>query len=124
MTREVATPAVQTTLQDTYRATVQVRGSVTASAVAPLAEAIEAHVRAGRRFLRVNLAGVRELDPGALDLLERTHDLLLARRGTLILTGAHTAVMNVLRRAGLDRVLFVLAPSADDRAATRVAVAP
>lgn len=116
LTRTTEAAAVQTTLQDAHRATVQVRGHVTAAALEPLAEAIEAHLREGRRFLRINLSGVRELDRGGVDLLERTHHLLLSRRGTLVLTGAHSAVMNVLRRAGLDRVLFVLAPSADERA--------
>lgn len=116
MTRAVETTAVETTLQDAHRATMQVRGHVTASALAPLAEAIDAHLHAGRRFLRINLSGVRELDRDALGLFQRTHELLLSRRGTLILTGAHSAVMSVLRRAGLDRVLFVLAPSADERA--------
>lgn len=116
MTTMVA--AVETTLQDAHRATLHVQGPMTtSSALAPLAEAIDAHLRSGRRFLRVNLAGVGELDAGALDLLERTHDLLLSRRGTLIITGAHRAVTSVLERAGLDRVLFVLAPTADERTA-------
>ncbi len=99
---------------DATRASIRVRGDLSGRAVARLAECLDLHLDAGRRFVRVSLAATESVDPVGLEVLARVHQVLLARRGTLILTGVGAAVQRRLADAGLDRELFVVGRFADD----------
>jgi anti-anti-sigma factor len=106
--------SVETTELSQLRARVRVAGDLDASTGAPLWAVLQSHLAAGRRFLRVDLSGVAFLDAAALSGLTKAHHDALARRGTLVLTGVTMRLARVLRLTGLDRVLFVGGPRADD----------
>jgi anti-anti-sigma factor len=106
--------SVQTVRFDDTKALVKVNGELDLSTAAPLWAVLDSHLAAGRRFLRLDLSGVTFLDATALTGITRAHKELLARRGTLVVTGVRSLVGRVLRMTGLDEVLFVGGPRADD----------
>ena len=106
---------VRTTLADRSRAIVQIAHELDAEGVAALERLLDEHYAAGRRFLRIGVAGVRELSSSLVALLERTHYRMLARRGTSIVTGAGPEIMRRLTDLGLDDVLLVVETRADER---------
>lgn len=106
---------VRTALSDRTRATVRIAHDLDPAGVAALESLLEEHCAAGRRFLRISVAGVRRLSTPLIALLERTHYRMLARRGTSIVTGAGPEVMRELRELGLDEVLLVVEACADER---------
>jgi len=106
--------AVDTVRFDRLHALVKVRGEVDLATAPPLWAVLEGHVAAGRRFLRLDLSGVTFLDATALSGITRAHQDLLRRKGTLVITGVRALVARVLRITGLDEVLFVSGPRADD----------
>jgi anti-anti-sigma factor len=106
--------AVETVRFDRVRALVKVTGDLDFGTAAPLWAVLHGHVAAGRRFLRLDLSGVTFLDATALTGITRAHQDLLNRRGTLVITGVRQLVARVLRMTGLDEVLFVGGPRADD----------
>jgi len=110
--------SVETVRLDQTRAYVKVSGEVDLATAAPLWAVLDGHLGAGRRFLRLDLAGVSFLDGSALTGLTRVHQDALARRGTLVLTGVSARVARVLRLAGLDRLLFIGSSVPDDDAST------
>lgn len=106
---------VRTTRCDATRANVRVSGYVDEDGTAVLDGVIESHLRAGRRFLRLHLGGVRTLDSRAIELIASAHDRLLAIRGTMILTGVGAALEAELRRATPASPLFLIAPTAAEQ---------
>jgi anti-anti-sigma regulatory factor len=107
---------VQTTRSDELRANLKVSGLLDSGAAAVLGQVIDGHIRAGRRFLRVNVGGVRSLGDSAIDVIARAHERLLARRGTMILTGVSAGMEAVLRAATPASPLLLVSPTAADRA--------
>lgn len=105
---------IRTVSCDGLRAMVRLVGSIAEDAAGVLAQVLDDHQRAGRRFLRLDLHDVRTICPAALAVVHRAHDALLARRGTLILTGVDSRVAAMLYRGDPDGRLFVLPPTADD----------
>jgi anti-anti-sigma regulatory factor len=103
---------VHTVRCDALRANVAVSGDLGAGGAAVLAHVIDGHVRSGRRFLRLDIGGVRTLGAAALEVLVAAHDQLLARRGTLILTGVSRPMEARLRTATPASPLLLLAPTA------------
>lgn len=95
-------------------ALIKVNGELDLSTAAPLWAVLQSHLAAGRRFLRLDLSGVTFLDATVLTGITRAHQELLARRGTLVITGVRALVSRVLGMTGLDEVLFVSGPRADD----------
>jgi anti-sigma B factor antagonist len=106
--------SVETARCDRLRALVKVSGELDLGTAAPLWAVLQSHVDSGRRFLRLDMSGVTFLDATALTGITRVHQELLRRRGTLVITGVRTLVARVLRMTGLDEVLFVSGPRADD----------
>jgi anti-anti-sigma factor len=106
--------SVKTVRFDDTNALVKVIGELDLSTAAPLWAVLDSHLAAGRRFLRLDLSGVTFLDATALTGITRAHKELLARRGTLVVTGVRSLVGRVLRMTGLDEVLFVGGSRADD----------
>ncbi|WP_338181360.1 STAS domain-containing protein [Jatrophihabitans sp.] len=97
---------------DSTRAEVRVVGELDGSAAVLLHEVIDGHVRAGRRYLRVDLGGVQRVGPSGAATLAGAHDRLLARRGTVILTGVNAALRKQFREHGLADRLLIVAPTA------------
>ena len=101
------TRASLTTLrQDRTRALVRAVGEWDLANADALAELLQEHEKAGRRFVRLDVSAVSFLDCTCLDVLVTTHRRLLAARGTLVLTGVTPRLTRLLRLARLDRVLL------------------
>lgn len=105
---------VRTSRSDATRANITLTGDLDEDAAAVLAEVIDGHVRAGRRFLRMHVGGLRSLSHASVDVIARAHDRLLGVRGTLILTGVVGPVEAVLRSAAPGSPLFLLPPTASE----------
>jgi anti-anti-sigma factor len=105
---------VETARCDRLRALIKVAGELDLGTAAPLWAVLRGHVDTGRRFLRLDMSEVTFLDATALTGITAVHRDLLRRRGTLVITGVHSLVARVLRVTGLDEVLFVSGPRADD----------
>ncbi|GAB2459706.1 STAS domain-containing protein [Jatrophihabitans fulvus] len=112
--RRRAGMSVDTVRFDDLRALVRVVGDLDMATVAPLAAVLRSHLDAGRRFLRLDVSGVRFVDATALAGIVAAHEQALAARGTLVITGVRSLVGRVLRMSGLDRVLLIGGPRADD----------
>jgi anti-anti-sigma factor len=106
--------SVETVSCDRLRALIKVTGELDIGTAAPLWAVVDGHIASGRRFVRLDMSDVTFLDATALTGITRAHHDLLGRRGTLVITGARALVMRVLRMTGLDSVLFVGGPRADD----------
>ena len=106
---------VRTSSCDAIRANLTVSGDLDDDGAAVLSEVIEGHIRAGRRFLRLHLGGVRSLGDAAMVVIARAHEQLLAGRGTLILTGVSGRIEAALRIAAPASPLLLLPalPGAD-----------
>jgi anti-anti-sigma factor len=103
---------VRTSRWDATRANLQVSGHLDAGGAAVLATVLDGHLRAGRRFLRLHIGGVRSLAEEAIAVIADAHDQLLARRGTMILTSVSPSMEDVLRAATLTSPLFMIRPTA------------
>ena len=101
----VAGPAPHTT-------TFVLDGDLDLACADRLRSELDTQLRSGRRHIRVDAARVRFLDGTVLGVLFEAHSRLLARGGTLVLTGTPARVQRLLGLTGLDRVLFRADPSA------------
>src|SRR5689334_20450505 len=72
---------VRTIAADATRASVRVTGELTAGSAVLLAEVIDGHLRAGRRYVRFNVSGVQTIDRAVVAELHRAHRAFLQRRG-------------------------------------------
>ncbi len=106
--------SVETVGLDQDRAQVKVTGDLDMATSAPLWAVLTGHLAAGRKYLRLDLSEVSFLDASALSGIARAHRDALTLRGTLVLTGVHPRIARVLQLTGLDDVLFVSGPRADD----------
>lgn len=95
---------------DASRASVHVAGNLDLATVDDLMTVLDEHIRAGRRYLRVDLGSCTFLDSTALARLVRLHLRLLETRGTLVLTGVRHRPARLLAITRLDSVLFVGGP--------------
>ncbi|MBE7189896.1 STAS domain-containing protein [Jatrophihabitans endophyticus] len=105
---------VETVRADSTGALVRVEGELDMATAAPLWAVLQGHLAVGRRFLRLDVRGLRFLDATALTGITAVHRDALSARGTLILTGVQSVVGRVLSLTGLDDVLFIGGPRADD----------
>jgi anti-sigma B factor antagonist len=103
--------SVETVHADRHRALVRVAGELDLATAAPLWAVLRGHLDAGRRFVRLDVAGVTFLDATALGGITVAHHEALARRGTLVITGVHSAVARLLQLTGLHDVLFIAGPA-------------
>jgi anti-anti-sigma regulatory factor len=104
---------VRTSTCDATRANLNVSGDLDADGAAVLEQVIEGHVRAGRRFLRLEMGGVRTVGDAATVVIARAHEQLLASRGTLILTGVERRIETRLRAAAASPLLLLPATPAE-----------
>jgi anti-anti-sigma regulatory factor len=103
---------VRTARCDATRANLIISGDLDRDGAAVLEQVIDGHVRAGRRFLRVHVTGVRSLGDAAIVVIARAHEQLLAARGTLVLTGVGERLEATLRAAAPGSPLLLLPVSA------------
>lgn len=112
--RAVADLTVDTIRFDQHRAHVKASGEIDLSTGALLWAVLDTHIAMGRRFLRLDLSDVTFMDATAISGVARIHHEALDRRGTLVLTGVRARLTKLLRFTGLDDVLFIGGPRADD----------
>ncbi|HEY7047713.1 MAG TPA: STAS domain-containing protein [Jatrophihabitantaceae bacterium] len=101
-----ARASLTTLRQDRSRALVRAVGEWDLANAEALAEMLEEHEKAGRRFVRLDVSAVSFLDCTCLDVLVTAHRRLLAARGTLVLTGVTPRLTRLLSLARLDRVML------------------
>lgn len=95
----VAGPAPHTT-------TLVLDGEFDLAGAGRLSAVLDDQVRDRRKHIRVDTARVRFIDATALEVLLEAHTQLLARGGTLVLTGVPPRMQRLLDITGLDAVLF------------------
>jgi anti-sigma B factor antagonist len=105
-TRTNASASLTTLRQDRTRALVRAVGEWDLANAHALAELLEEHEKAGRRFVRLDVSAVSFFDCTCLEVLVAAHRRLLAARGTLVLTGVTPRLTRLLGLARLDRVLL------------------
>ena len=76
-----------------------------------LADRLDAQLKSGRRFVRLDLSAVTFLDCACLGVLVSVHRRLITMRGRLILTGVTPRVLRLLRLASLDDMLLATSVS-------------
>ena len=112
----LASPALRPTFEvtvvraDATRAVLQAYGVLDVAAAERLSAVVLGQLAAGRRFVRLDVSGLRMPDRAALMTLVRAHKTFLDARGTLILTGVGPQLAHLLRRTDLDRTLLVADP--------------
>jgi anti-sigma B factor antagonist len=108
----VAGPAPHTT-------TLVLDGDLDLACADRLRSELDKQLLSGRKHIRVDAARVQFLDGTVLGVLFEAHSRLLARGGTLVLTGTPARVQRLLGLTGLDRVLFRTDPSTRRRRVPR-----
>jgi anti-anti-sigma regulatory factor len=104
--------ALRTVRCDPTRAEILASGHLTSDSADVLAQVLDGHIRAGRRYLRLHVGRVRSVGETALDVIAAVHDRLLAERGTLVLTGVGDQIEKLLRTASPASPLLILRPTA------------
>lgn len=97
---------VTTTRRDHTSAHIEVHGEPGPAAAEILQAVLDGHIRAGRRYLRVDTGGATTADQATLQVLSDVHHRLLAVRGTLIITAVSRTLARAL--ATVDSSLLVL----------------
>ncbi len=92
---------VATLTADTLRASVRVAGDLAINSVTLLVSILRTHVGAGRRYLRVDLAGARLLDIAVVDSLAEFNDTVAELGGMLIFENASPRILDALRDTSL-----------------------
>jgi anti-anti-sigma regulatory factor len=103
---------VSTVHCDATRAALRVSGHLEVGTAPILSTVADGHVRAGRRYLRVDVADLTSVDDAALEVISEIHRQLLACRGTLIFTGVTCELEKAFAQASAN--LFLLAATAAD----------
>jgi anti-sigma B factor antagonist len=98
--------SLTTLRQDRTTALVRAVGEWDLANAHLLAEQLEEHETAGRRFVRLDVSAVSFLDCTCLEVLVAAHRRLLAARGTLVLTGVTPRLTRLIGLARLDEVLL------------------
>jgi len=102
---------ITTTRRDNARAHLRLRGVVGPGGAEVLRAVLEGHIRAGRRYLRVDV-GTATLGQAAVEVLCHLHRRLLAKRGTMIITAVSPTMARILTAA--DATVLTLAVTAAD----------
>lgn len=97
---------------DATRASLGATGALNAAIAGVLAVAVDEHMVAHRRYVRLDLSGVTSVDDAAVAVLAGIHDRVLAERGTLIFTRVDPWLEIVLAEA--DHAFLMIAPTAAD----------
>lgn len=94
---------------DATRAVLSAAGALTSSTADVLIAALTHHLQAGRRYVRLDLSTLHTCDRDGVNALVRAHDAFFNAPGALILLGSRATLRHLLRRNGLDTVLFLAA---------------
>jgi hypothetical protein len=92
---------VATVAADTLRASLRVAGALTRPACSVLVCVLNAHLRAGRHYLRVDVSGASIADPSVVDSLTEVHRHVADCGGMLVLENAGPRVVDAIRSSTL-----------------------
>lgn len=104
--------SVTTTRCDAARADLRVCGRLDTRGAVVLRAVLDGHLRAGRRYLRVDIGRAASLDDAVLGVLCDVHRWLLAARGTLVITAVTASLAPILEAA--DPTFLTLSTTAID----------
>lgn len=90
------------------RAGLRLVGDLDIASATPLRECLERQIALGRRYLRLDLAGLTFVDATGLAELVRAHHELLGRRGTLVITAMSRRCRQLVELVALDHVLLIV----------------
>ena len=91
---------------DPLRATVRAAGALDLAARDSIVEVLGRQRDSGRAIVRLDLTDVTFMDCSFLRALVEEHQRFLAARGQLVLTGVGPRTDRLLKRTGLDQILF------------------
>lgn len=92
---------ISTVLADGQQARIRTTGALTPAASALLISVLRAHLRAGRRDLRVDIGKSAVVDPAVLPALTDLHHRVAACGGALVLENAESRVVDTIRNLDL-----------------------
>ena len=90
------------------RAGLRLVGELDVASASSLRACLEQQVARGRRYLRIDLAGVTFVDAAGIAELVRAHHDLLGRRGTLVITAMSRRCRHLVELVALDQVLLIV----------------
>jgi anti-anti-sigma regulatory factor len=100
---------IETIRSDARRAELRALGDLTDPSAGEILKAVsDAHLRAGRIFLRIDTGAVTRTSADFVLTLVKLHRTLLARRGTLIITGVSADLEEALIRDAGELLLVPL----------------
>jgi anti-sigma B factor antagonist len=103
----VASEAIVTVSEDSWRAFVALRGELDVADVPELQAVLDGHLEAGRRVLRLDTHDVTFMDSSVLGAIVAAHRRCVELHATLILTGVSGIVQRIVSLTGLDQVLLI-----------------
>jgi anti-anti-sigma factor len=98
---------IRAVLVDGTRAYFQLSGELDLATARFLNTVLAQHFFDGRRFVRLDLSGLRFLDCAGLRALVGAHNECLSLHGTLVLTHVGQPAARLLELTGLDGALFI-----------------
>jgi anti-sigma B factor antagonist len=104
---ELHTATIETTASYSWHATVASHGDIDIAAAPALRSEIQRHLDAGRRFIRIDAAGVTFLDSLVLNALVTGAERCAGAHGAMILTNVPTRARQIIQITGLDTVLLI-----------------
>jgi anti-anti-sigma regulatory factor len=93
---------VATVTADATRATIRTVGALTHSTCAVLISVVQAHLHAGRHYLRLDVGGSTVLDEQALAALAGAHRHVAERGGMLVFENAPPRLVDTIRDSALS----------------------
>jgi anti-anti-sigma regulatory factor len=106
---------ITVTKADASRASLQLSGVLDDSSAPALLAGLHEQLEAGRRFVRLDLSALTEVDAAGFAAVVLAHFEFLEQRGTLIIADASAAARDLLHQLELDSILLVVAPLAAAR---------
>jgi len=92
---------ISTVAADGQHAAIRTHGALTVAAVRLLVSVLRAHLRAGRRHLRVDIGASAVVDPAVIPALTDVHHRVKACGGALVLENAERRVIDTIRNLDL-----------------------
>jgi anti-sigma B factor antagonist len=97
-----------TTACDATHARLEAFGELDLISRAELQDALAYHLRRGRRFVSVDLAGLTFLDAAGIGAFVAAHQRFLEAHGQLVFRNAPQRVLQLLGLVGVEQELFLL----------------
>jgi anti-anti-sigma factor len=111
-------------VRDRLRVTLVLRGEFDVSAADLFTGVVTHQLRAGRRYIAIDMAAVTFIDCAMLRAVVAAHNQLLGRRGHLTLRHLSRPVARILDITGLDTALRIVASPGEEDPGRVVTMAP